>query len=57
MQKGGGKYMKIAKKLLAQAAKKAAENALRRDANTTTCAAFYQPKIPANYDRFKSNKK
>ena len=49
--------MKIAKKLLAQAAKKAAENALRRDANTTTCAAFYQPKIPANYDRFKSKKK
>lgn len=49
--------MEIVKKLLTQAAKKAAENALRQDANTTTCAAFYQPKIPANYDRFKNSKK
>lgn len=49
--------MKIGKKLLALAAKKTAEQALRRDANTTTCAAFYQPKVPANYDRFKNSKK
>lgn len=49
--------MKIGKKLLTLAVKTTAEKALRRDANTTTCAAFYQPKVPANYDRLKNGKK
>lgn len=53
----GGRYMKIGKKLLNMAVKTTAEKALKRDANTTTCAAFYQPKVPANYNQFKNNKK
>lgn len=44
------------KKLLAKVAKKAAEKALRRDANSTTCYGFYQPKVPADLKRFKSGK-
>ena len=43
------------KKLLAKVAKKAAEKALRRDANSTTCFGFYQPKAPAALKRFKSS--
>lgn len=48
--------MESKKRLIAKVAKKAAENALRRDANRTTCLAFYQPKIPADLKRFKSSK-
>lgn len=48
--------MESKKKLIANVAKKVAENALRRDANRTTCLAFYQPKIPADLKRFKSSK-
>lgn len=44
------------KKLLAKVAKKTAEKALRRDANSTTCFGFYQPKAPAALKRFKSSK-
>lgn len=53
----GGRYMKIGKKLLNMAVKTTAEKALKRDANSTTCAAFYQPKVPANFNQFKNNKK
>ena len=40
----------------ANVAKKVAEKALRRDANRTTCLAFYQPKAPTELKRFKSSK-
>ena len=48
--------MKSNKNLIAVVAKKAAEHALRRDANRTTCAGFYQPKAPVELERFKNNK-
>lgn len=48
--------MKSKKSLIAVAAKKAAERALRRDANQTTCFGFYQPKAPAALKRFKNSK-
>ena len=44
------------KKLIAEVARKAAEKALRRDANSTTCLGFYQPKVPAALKRFKNVK-
>lgn len=37
--------METKKNLIARVAKKVAENALRRDANSTTCVCIYQPKI------------
>ena len=37
--------------------KMTAEKALRHDANCTTTLYFFQPKAPANLDRFKKNKK
>lgn len=46
--------MKNKKKLIAEVARKAAEKALRRDANSTTCLGFYQPKVPAALKRFKN---
>lgn len=39
----------------AKVAKKSAESALKRDANTTTCTAIYQPKAPAALSRFKKH--
>ena len=48
--------MKIKKSLIALVAKKAAEHALRRDANQTTCMGIYQPKAPAALKRFKNSK-
>lgn len=45
------------KKVSAQIAKKIAEKALRRDANSTTCIGVYQPKAPANLEHFKKNSK
>lgn len=48
--------MKNNKKLIAEIARKAAEKALRRDANSTTCLGFYQPKAPAALKRFKNVK-
>lgn len=48
--------MKNKKKLVANVARKAAESALRRDANSTTCVGFYQPKVPAALKRFKNSK-
>lgn len=44
------------KKFIAVIAKKAAEHALRRDANRTTCTSIYQPKVPAALKRFKNSK-
>lgn len=44
------------KTLIAKVARKAAEKALRKDANRTTCLAFYQPKAPADLKRFKNSK-
>lgn len=48
--------MKSNKNLIAVIAKKAAEHALRRDANRTTCMCIYQPKAPAGLKRFKNSK-
>lgn len=51
--------MKNKKKLVANVAnvaRKAAESALRRDANSATCVGFYQPKVPAALKRFKDVK-
>lgn len=45
--------MKTQKKLIAKLVKGMAENALKRDANQTTCAILYQPKVPAGLERFK----
>lgn len=47
------KLMKKVKSFAVKAAKSAAESALKRDANNTTCAAIYQPKVPANLKYFK----
>lgn len=44
-------------KTIAKLAKRTAEHALRRDANQTTCSFFYQPKAPAQLDRFKKVEK
>lgn len=48
--------MKHKKTDIATIARKAAENALRRDANRTTCAGIYQPKAPMELKRFKNSK-
>lgn len=48
--------MKSNKKLIAEIARKAAEKALQRDANSTTCLGFYQPKAPVELKRFKKAK-
>ena len=48
--------MKNKKKLVANVARKTAESALRRDANSTTCFGIYQPKAPAELERFKNIK-
>lgn len=48
--------MESKKKFIADVARKAAEKALRRDANCTTCLGIYQPKVPAELKRFKNIK-
>lgn len=48
--------MKNGKILAAKIAKNAAEKALRRDANQTTCSIMFQPKAPAGLNRFKKGK-
>lgn len=48
--------MKRTMSFFANVAKKSAEKALKRDANSTTCWGVYQPKAPANLDRFKKHK-
>ena len=48
--------MKHKKTVLATIARKTAENALRRDANRTTCAGIFQPKAPIELKSFKKSK-
>lgn len=48
--------MKDGKIFVAKIAKTVAEIALKRDANSTTCNAIYQPKVPAGLNRFKKEK-
>lgn len=48
--------MKHKTSFIATIAKKAAENALRRDANRTTCVGIFQPKAPNELKRFKNSK-
>ena len=48
--------MESKKRLLAEVARKAAEKVLRRDPNSTTCFGIYQPKAPAELERFKNIK-
>lgn len=50
-----GNSMKKALNSFAKIAKKSAVNALKRDANTTTCSAIYQPKAPAALSKFKKH--
>lgn len=49
--------MKTLKKVAAKAAKASAVRELRRNANSTTCGAFYQPKAPAALAQFKKSAK
>lgn len=49
--------MKHVKMIIAKIAKNSAEQALKRDANCTTCGAIYQPNAPANLARFKKVEK
>lgn len=44
--------MKRTKVVFANAAKKVAENSLKRDANCTTCGTIYQPKAPTALKNF-----
>lgn len=44
--------MKKASAIIASIAKKSAENALRRDANVTSCGAVFQPKVPKDLKKF-----
>lgn len=45
------------KDIIAKVAKMMAEQTLARDANRTTCGAFYQPKAPIGLERFKQVEK
>lgn len=47
--------MKKALNSFAKVVKKSAVSALKRDANTTTCSAIYQPKAPAALSKFKKH--
>ena len=49
--------MNSIKRTLSAIAKAAAEHALKRDANCTTCIAFYQPTPPEKLMRFKWKEK
>lgn len=44
------------KKMVAKLAKGIADNALKRDANQTSCAILYQPRVPLGLNRFKKGK-
>lgn len=46
--------MKLLKEALPRAAKSAAEKALKRNANSTTCISFYQPKAPEALKKFQT---
>lgn len=47
--------MKHTREMIVALAKNAAEKALRRDANRTTCNYIYQPKPPNSLNRFKKS--
>lgn len=47
--------MKNFKSALTKMVRNTAEIVLKRDANSTTCAAVYQPKAPASLDKFKKH--
>lgn len=57
INKGGVKVMNKRKMVMAEILKKTAEHAMKRDANSTTCVAVFQPKVPKDLDRFKMFKK
>lgn len=44
--------MKKIEKALLTASKKMAISSLKRDANTTTCTAIFQPKAPTDLKKF-----
>lgn len=44
--------MKKKSAIFANIVKKSAESVLKRDANTTTCCAIYQPKAPKSLKQF-----
>lgn len=48
--------LKKKENLALMAAKTVASFALRRDANSTTCLAIYQPKVPTKLHLFKERK-
>ncbi len=48
--------MKSGKIFAAKVAKATALHALKRDANSTTCLAVYQPKAPTSLNHFKKVK-
>lgn len=48
--------MKKMEKSLLTVTKKMALSSIKRDANTTTCAAIYQPKAPAALKNFSKTK-
>lgn len=48
--------MKEVKRIAAVIVKSAAQKALVRDANRTTCHIIFQPKVPTGLNRFKKNK-
>lgn len=47
--------MKKIEKALLTASKRMAISSLKRDVNSTTCCAVYQPKAPASLDKFKKH--
>ena len=49
--------MNSGKMFLAKVARTVAENAMKRDANQTTCGIIFQPKAPTGLQRFKKEKK
>ncbi len=47
--------MKSQKKIFTTAIKAMAEKSLERNANSTSCIIYYQPKAPASLDKFKKH--
>lgn len=48
--------MKTAAMICSKVMKSVAEKELRRDANSTTCYAIYQPKAPSSLAKFKDKR-
>ncbi len=49
--------MKVNSPIIPRMAKVLAEKALKRNANSTTCGYFYQPKVPEALKRYKNSKR